>query len=158
MTDYWRQVFIDRRCMGVIFGPDDTKRLYSGKYMDKRSREWLKQADFDIETAEFMFAGGKFFYTVFMCHLSVEKALKGLYQQRLKETPPKTHNLVYLLKKINIRPTEESGKFIIKLNEASVVTRYPEDIDKLQVQYTQDVVKDMLVKSKEILQWIKGQF
>jgi HEPN domain-containing protein len=100
--------------------------------MDKRSREWLKQADYDIDTAEYMFAGGKFFYAVFMCHLSVEKALKGLYQHCLKETPPKTHNLVYLLKKMNIRPEERVGKFIVRLNEASVATRYPEDIDNLQ--------------------------
>jgi len=126
--------------------------------MDKRSGEWLKQADYDIETAEFMFDGAKYFYTVFMCHLSVEKAMKGLYQQCLKETPPKTHNLVYLLKKTGIRPTEEIGRFIVKLNEASVVTRYPEDIDKLQRQYTQGVVKNILVKSKEVLQWIKKQF
>jgi HEPN domain-containing protein len=126
--------------------------------MDKRSREWLKQADYDIDTAEFMFAGGKFFYAVFMCHLSVEKAIKGLYQQRLNETPPKTHNLVYLLKKINIRPAETTGKFIVKLNEASVVTRYPEDIDTLQGQYTKDIVKNILVESKEVLEWIKEQF
>ena len=126
--------------------------------MDKRSREWLKQADYDIDTAEFMFAGGKFFYAVFMCHLSVEKAIKGLYQQRLKETPPKTHNLVYLLKKIDIRPAETTGKFIVKLNEASVVTRYPEDIDKIQEQYTNDIVKNIRVESKEVLEWIKGQF
>jgi HEPN domain-containing protein len=126
--------------------------------MDKRSRGWLKQADYDMDTVEFMFAGGKFFYAVFMCHLSVEKAMKGLYQQRLKETPPKTHNLVYLLKKIDIRPAETTGKFIVKLNEASVVTRYPEDIDKLQEQYTKDVVKNILVQSREVVEWIKGQF
>jgi hypothetical protein len=59
---------------------------------------------------------------------------------------------------MDIKPTETIGIFIIKLNEASVVTRYPEDIDKLQGQYTQIVVKDILVKSKEVLQWIKGQF
>jgi len=84
--------------------------------------------------------------------------MKGLYQQRLKETPPKTHNLVYLLKKIDIRPAETTGKFIVKLNEASVVTRYPEDIDKLQEQYTKDVVKNILVQSREVVEWIKGQF
>lgn len=126
--------------------------------MDKRSREWLKQADYDIDTAEYMFDGRKFFYSVFMCHLSVEKAIKGLYQQRLKETPPKTHNLVYLLKKIDIRLDERVGKFIVKLNEASVATRYPEDIDKLQKQHTKDVVKNILVESREVLEWIKGQF
>jgi len=126
--------------------------------MEKRTGEWLKQADYDMGTAEFMFSGRMFFYTVFMCHLSVEKAMKGLYQERLKETPPKTHNLVYLLKKIGVRPMDAIGIFIIKLNEASVVTRYPEDIDKLQRQYTEVVVKDILVRSKEVLQWIKGRF
>ena len=126
--------------------------------MDKRSHEWLKQADYDIDTAEYMFAGGKFFYAVFMSHLSVEKAIKGLYQKILKETPPKTHNLVYLLKKIDIRPVETVGKFIVKLNEASVATRYPEDIDRLQGQYTKDVVKNILVESREVLEWIKGEF
>ena len=114
--------------------------------MDKRSHEWLKQADYDIDTAEYMFAGGKFFYAVFMCHLSVEKGIKGLYQERLKETPPKTHNLVYLLKKIDIRPDEAAGKFIVKLNEASVVTRYPEDIEKLQQQYTKDATENIYLK------------
>jgi len=126
--------------------------------MDKRVQEWLKQADYDMDTAEFMFNGGRFFYAVFMCHLSIEKAMKSLYQARLKETPPKIHNLIYLLNKIGIKPVEDIGKFIIKLNEANVVARYPEDIDKLQKDYTQAVVKDMLAKSKEILQWIKEQF
>ena len=126
--------------------------------MDKKSQEWLKQADYDMDTAEFMFNGGRFFYTVFMCHLSIEKAMKGLYQERLKEIPPRTHNLVYLLNKIGVKPTEAIGRFVIKLNEANVVTRYPEDIDKLQKDYTQVVVEDMLIRSKEILGWIKKQY
>jgi len=126
--------------------------------MDKKSQEWLKQADYDMDTAEFMFNGGRFFYTVFMCHLSIEKAMKGLCQKRLKETPPRTHNLVYLLNKIGVKPAETIGRFVIKLNEANVVTRYPEDIDKLQKDYTQVVVKDMLIRSKEVLGWIKKQY
>jgi HEPN domain-containing protein len=126
--------------------------------MDKKSKEWLKQADYDMDTAEFMFNGRRFFYTVFMCHLSVEKAMKGLYQKRLKQTPPKTHNLVHLLNKMGIKPAETPGRFIIKLNEANVVTRYPEDIDKLHKDYTEVIVKDILIKSKELLQWIKEQF
>lgn len=126
--------------------------------MERRAKEWLRQADYDIDTAEFMFSGGRYFYTVFMCHLSLEKAIKGLYYERLKEMPPKSHNLVYLLNKIGIKPPEEMGRFIIKLNEANVVTRYPEDIEKLQRDYSQDVVKNILVKSKEAMEWIKKQF
>jgi HEPN domain-containing protein len=122
------------------------------------TKEWLKQADYDLDTARFMFNGKRYFYAVFMCHLSMEKALKGLYQERLKEMPPKVHNLVYLVNKIGIKLPEGIARFLIKLNEAHVVTRYPEDIEKLQKDYTQTITHDMLSKSTEALEWIKKQF
>lgn len=105
-----------------------------------------------------MFKGGRYFYAVFMCHLSIEKALKGLYYERIKKVPPKTHSLVYFLNKIEIKPPEETGKFIIKLGEANIATRYPENLDQLKKEYTEEVVKDILSRSKEVLQWIKKQF
>ncbi|OHB97552.1 MAG: DNA-binding protein [Planctomycetes bacterium RIFCSPLOWO2_12_38_17] len=126
--------------------------------MAKSLQEWLRQADYDINTAEYMFNGGRYFYTIFMCHLSMEKALKGLYLERLKEIPPKTHNLIYLLNKMGIKPEEPIGKFLVKLNEASVVTRYHEELSTLQKDFTQPVANDILSKSKEVLQWIKAQF
>lgn len=126
--------------------------------MGKRPQEWLKQAEYDMDTAEFMFNGGRCFYAVFMCHLSIEKALKGLFKKKLKEEPPKVHNLIYFLNKIDIKPPENIGRFVIKLNEASVVTRYPDDIDKLQRDFSKPVVRDILSRSKETLEWIKTQF
>jgi HEPN domain-containing protein len=126
--------------------------------MKNKFLEWLKQAEYDINTAEFMYDGGRFFYSVFMCHLSIEKALKGLIQQKLQETPPKTHNLVYLLSRIGTRPDENIGKIITKLNEASVATRYPDDIDMLQKNYTEAVTKQIISQTKEVLEWTKRQF
>ncbi|WP_281276819.1 HEPN domain-containing protein [Desulfoglaeba alkanexedens] len=79
---------------------------------------------------------GRYFYAVFMCHLSIEKALKGLYYKVLDEVPPKTHNLLYLLNKIGKKPEPKLEKFIIKLNTASVATRYPDDLAKIQGAYT----------------------
>ena len=105
-----------------------------------------------------MYSGGRFFYAVFMCHLAVEKALKGLFQQKLQEIPPKTHNLVYLLNRIGIRPDENIGKIITKLSEASIATRYPEDIEVLKKDYTQEAAKQILSQTKEALVWIKKQF
>ena len=125
--------------------------------VSNRYKEWLKQADYDMETAEVMFHSGRHFYAVFMCHLSVEKALKSLYVRRLGEVPPKTHNLLYLLGTIGLRPEQEIEKFITKLNTASIATRYPEDLAKLQAVYTAEITVDMLGKSQEVLQWVKPQ-
>ncbi|MFC1692879.1 HEPN domain-containing protein [Candidatus Latescibacterota bacterium] len=45
--------------------------------MTQQPVEWLKQADYNMETADFMFSGGRYFYAVFISHISIEKALKG---------------------------------------------------------------------------------
>jgi HEPN domain-containing protein len=125
--------------------------------MERRTEEWLRQSDYDMDTAEYMHRGGRQIYAVFMCHLAVEKALKGLYHEKRHEIPPKSHNLIYLLNEIGIKPPQEPGKIIVKLNEASIPTRYPENLAKLQQHYTEFVVSDILVKGKELLLWIKLQ-
>jgi HEPN domain-containing protein len=125
--------------------------------MEKRTEEWLKQADYDIETAEYMHEGGRYLYAVFMCHLAVEKALKGLYFERRKELPPKSHSLVFLLTQIGLKPPAEEGRFIVRLSEASIPTRYPESLAKIQREFTEQIAKDFLARGKEIISWIKEQ-
>jgi HEPN domain-containing protein len=125
--------------------------------MEKRTEEWFRQADYDMDTAEFMFQGGRYLYAVFMCHIAVEKALKGLYFERLRETPPRSHSLVYLLNAVGMVPPEKPGKFITRLSEASIPTRYPEDLARVQELYTAGTVKDILAGGKEAIGWIRAQ-
>lgn len=126
--------------------------------MEEKVKQWINQANYDLDTAEYMFNGGRYFYTVFMCHLSIEKALKGLYYKIFKEAPPKTHNLISLVNNIKIKPPEQTAKFIVKINSASIVTRYPENLEEIKKQYTKEIVKNILDKSKETIKWIKKQF
>lgn len=65
--------------------------------MTRDLREWLKQSEYDFNTVKVILDSGRYIYAVFMCHLSIEKALKGMYVITLKELPPKSHNLIYFL-------------------------------------------------------------
>ena len=125
--------------------------------MGKSPKEWLKQADYDIKTAEIMFDNKRYFYAVFMCHLSIEKALKGLYTQKLNKTPPKTHNLIFLVDKIKLELSEDLYEFIFTLNGVSVPTRYPDELQKLQKDYNTVKTRVLLEKSKEALKWLKAR-
>jgi len=125
--------------------------------MSKSPQEWLKQADYDMETAEIMFDNKRYFYAVFMCHLSIEKALKGLYTQKLNKTPPKTHNLIFLVEKIKLELSEDLYDFIFTLNGVSVPTRYPDELQKLQKDYNTAKTRVLLEKSKEALKWLKAR-
>jgi len=44
-----------------------------------------------------------------MCHLAIEKALKGLYFERRNEFPPKSHSLIFRLNEIGVNPPENLG-------------------------------------------------
>ena len=120
--------------------------------------EWLKQADYDMETARAMFAGRRYIYTVFMCHLSIEKALKGLYQTQTGEMPPKTHNLVFLVEKIGLKLPEEMYDRIFELSRISIPTRYPDDLEKMKREYKREVTEKTLQESEGTLLWIKQQY
>ncbi len=118
-------------------------------------QEWFNQSDYDFQTAEYMFNGGRYVYAVFMTHLAVEKVLKGMYQKKFNAIPPRTHSLIYFVNKMEIKPPENIGKFLVKLDQSSVSTRYPENLVKLQSIYTQNIVKEILWQTKETLEWVK---
>ena len=126
--------------------------------LSKDPKEWLKQAESDIKTANHVAKDKQSFYALFFCHLAVEKALKGLYFKRLGVVPPKTHNLLYLLEKVEEQPTKDVYKFFLKMNEVHIVTRYPEDIGKIQRMFSSDYISFALEKSKETIEWIKSKF
>jgi len=125
------------------------------KLMGVDPQEWVKQADYDMDTAEYMFEGGRHIYTVFMYHLSIEKALKGLYAKKLNEVPPKIHNLLYLVEKIKLNLPDDLYKTVAILNDLSVPTRYPDDLEKMVKNYYKEKTKELLENCKEVLEWLK---
>jgi len=123
----------------------------------KQSEEWFKQADYDLETAETLLKTGRYIYAVFMCHLSIEKALKGLYAKKFKQDPTKTHDLSFLTKRINLELPKLHQDFLEDLNDLSVPTRYPDELENLLRQYRKGRVERVLSQTKELLLWLKGK-
>ena len=121
----------------------------------KTPEEWIKQADYDLETAKALLKSGRYIYTIFMCHLSIEKALKGLYTKKLIEEPPKIHSLVYLATKIGLEPPDKFKEFIENLNRLSVPTRYPDELEKMLKEYDKIRTEEILLRTGELLGWLK---
>jgi HEPN domain-containing protein len=121
----------------------------------KNYNEWILQSDYDLSTAEAMYESGRYFYAIFMCHLSMEKCLKGSYCKILDELPPRTHNLIYLLEKMSLQPPENIFQFIYSINAESVATRYPDDIQRALKEYSKDKALEIINNSKQAIQWLK---
>jgi HEPN domain-containing protein len=90
-----------------------------------------------------------------MCHLSIEKFLKGIVACRTNKIPPKTHDLYLLLKLSGIQIPVVHHKIISHLNETSIPIRYPEDISKISKQYNKKVAMGYLKDTESLLKWLK---
>lgn len=119
--------------------------------------EWLKQAEYDLETAWAMWKTSRYLYVVFMCHLAVEKALKAIIIERTGDAPPRTHNLIELAKLGNVNLDEKQKEFISILNSAAVGARYPDFLDNALKKYSRKKTLEYLHKAREVIQWLKKE-
>ena len=123
--------------------------------MKKGVKNWLDSAQYDLETAEHMFKTGRYIYTVFMCHLALEKVLKAKIEEVTGKTPPRTHDLEYLTELAKLSPDEDKEKFIAEITNLSVVTRYPKDFQRILKDFSKKRTELVLKKTKEVFEWIK---
>ncbi|MBK9357410.1 MAG: HEPN domain-containing protein [Bacteroidales bacterium] len=122
-----------------------------------RHEEWYFQSDYDLETASAMFESGRYVYCIFMCHLSIEKALKGLLVRSRNMFPSKSHSLLFFVEKMDLKLDDAQYEFLYTLNKISVPTRYPEDLRKLVAAYSRERTLSILDQTKKIQVWIKQQ-
>lgn len=60
-------------------------------------KAWLDHVHEDISAAECLFQGGHWLYVAFLCHQSIEKALKAYYVATHDDDPRYTHSHSKLL-------------------------------------------------------------
>jgi len=135
------------------------KYMSNEKVKFKPPEEWMRQAEYDIETAMHLFNTGRYPYVVFMCHLSIEKALKGLFSFLYDDNPAKTHNLLYLLKKlldkVDIKLPDEHFELLKELNILSVPVRYPDDLQDILKDFNKIEIKRIYDSSKKVVKWVR---
>ena len=123
--------------------------------MLKATANWLAQVDYDIATAEQMLHAGRYIYVIFMSHMALEKALKALVTEETQKLPPRTHNLIDLAQRAQVVLSQEQQDFLGKLNNTSVVVRYPDDLAAMIAQYPEAIAQDYLERTKELILWVR---
>ncbi len=83
------------------------------------------------------------------------EVIKSPLRSCFKKIPPKTHNLIHLSKSIGLEIPEKFLSTIESLNDLSIVTRYPEDMDSLVKAFRKERVAEYLNRTKVLLKWLK---
>jgi len=120
---------------------------------------WIETAEYDFKTAEAMLETKRFLWVGFICHLVTEKMLKAHYIKVFSKVPPYTHNLLYLAEKTGlVTHMDDSQKdFLDHLQQYNVRARYPSDKDTLYKLLDYKKSEQIIIRTKEMVEWIKNK-
>jgi HEPN domain-containing protein len=116
-------------------------------------RYWLRSARDDWRAGVTLFRGGHHRWTVFSCHLAVEKALKAILQHQHGVLPPRLHDLRVLLTRTGLKPPVRLERFIHQLSGLSVPTRYPGPLSTGPLGLRKAWVERALRQTEKVLEW-----
>jgi len=124
--------------------------------MSDSVRQWMDQAEYDLETARAMLNSKRLLYVVFCCQQAVEKALKGVIAARTNELPPRTHNLTRLAELAVLQLNDEDSDFVARLSASYIQSRYPSGVAELSRAVNQEQSQMVLAQTERIVQWLRS--
>ncbi len=126
--------------------------------MDKKTTTWLEMARSDLSFAGTILKNRQRpFYAAHFCHQAIEKILKAIVQNKTNETPPRTHNFKILCQTAELNLPADKSELLQRLAPHYIGTRYPEDIEELYQQYSEEYVKRIFAQTEELFSWFEKQ-
>jgi HEPN domain-containing protein len=125
--------------------------------MDEKVRYWVDISEYDLATAEAMLKTERYLYVGFMCHQAIEKILKAHYQLMKGKMPPKTHNILFLMKETALFDSlsDQQRAFMEMLLPMNIETRYPAYKDRMFKSLDREQCSIILHETREMHGWIK---
>jgi HEPN domain-containing protein len=118
----------------------------------KQIEYWTKGAEDDLLTAELLIREKRILHGLFFCHLVIEKAIKAHVVRTSGEIAPRSHNLIYLSEKTDLKFDDDKEIFLGILMKYQLQGRYP---DYNPVLPDNLKVNEYFEKTKTLLQWLK---
>ena len=114
---------------------------------------WVKSAEDDWEAVNALLTSKKYVQCLFFAHLVLEKLCKSHWvKDNEGNTPPKTHNLVRLIRLTDFEINEDDLQFLEEFNDFQLEGRYPDYLFEIHkrcdLSYTQKLLERVkIIKS-----------
>ena len=115
---------------------------------------WIESSKDDWRVSNHLFERGDYSYSLFFGHLTIEKILKAIYANKIGDTPPYTHRLVYLSEKALLKLTDEQLELLETITDFNMEARYPDEKFSFKKRCTKDFTEGYLAEIKEMKEWL----
>lgn len=124
--------------------------------MKEEIKNLIEQGEKDFEVAKKNFDIEEYYVSAFLCQQSIEKILKAYFAIKNGKSAGATHSLIYLAKETQI--PKDFYDFLGSLTPEFITTRYPDVAGDAPYRlYHKEKIKVYLIKSEELIKWIKNQ-
>jgi HEPN domain-containing protein len=118
---------------------------------------WNTGSQEALEIVHDLYNSKKFHYSLFFCHLALEKLLKALILQKTQEPPPSIHDLIRLAESGKITLTDTQKDDFDEINGFNLKARYDDYKLSFYKKATKDYADIWITKTKEYIEWLKKQ-
>lgn len=124
----------------------------------RKSDYWFDSAEYDLQTARAMLETRRMLYVGFMCHQTIEKALKGYFvTYRPDDELPYIHKLLRLanLCELSDKMSDSQLDLLDTLSPLNIEARYPLQKERLLASLTVPRCEEMIRETEALYQWIR---
>ena len=128
------------------------------KNVQKYIEYWQNAADRSWKTAEDLLQTKHYDACLFFCHLSVEKALKGLFTRENNSPVPFIHVFVKIAHLAKLELNEKQITQLREITTFNIAGRYDDEKLSFYKKCTKKFTKSKFIMVKEIFLWLRKEY
>ena len=118
---------------------------------------WRESSDENYATMQNLLKANEFSWSLFLGHLVIEKLLKALYVKKLQRHPIFSHDLLRLVKKIEIELPSDYDEWLDEITTFNLNTRYDNYKQGFNKLCTVEFSNEWIIKIEILRKWLISQ-
>ena len=119
---------------------------------------WIESSQKDFKVATGLFKLKHYPQSLFFCHLSLEKLLKGLIVKHTKQNPPFSHDLEKLAILTSFEIKKREVDILNEISSFNIAGRYGDEKFEFYKKFNKkDISQKYLNLTKELTIWLKKE-
>lgn len=127
------------------------------KDIDSIIQHWRESSEQNYSTMQNLIKTKEYSWALFMGHLVIEKLIKALYVKKLHQHPLFKHDLLWLIKKVDIELPSNYEEWLDEITTFNLNARYDDYKQSFYKLCTQEYSKVWIDNIEILRQWLINQ-
>ena len=127
------------------------------KNVDSIIQHWRESSEQNYATMQNLIKTKEYSWALFIGHLVVEKLIKALYVKKLHQHPVFKHDLLWLIKKIDVELPSNYVEWLDEITTFNLNARYDDYKQSFHKLCTPEFSKEWIDKIEILRQWLINQ-